>query len=321
MVERRVSDKTRPELQREDTGPVLNHLAGVLYEQAGEMWEPSETLASKQSLTFSDLGEVSADIWRPLPGLLRAWIRETDGDHNSVAHMLKLDVPVPDGTLRRATFHSDTYQALEEGLTTGLVVPMYAYRMLAAARMGVEEPELAAHTLDLGDLSAILRDPSFGAALITLSNTGLGFYEINEEAKAPGRFWKDVRTRVPSNPLFRLGPDALLMTDKGLVVSMDARKRLSEYKARAEYKNSPSGGCPVRFKSYPCLGEYALGYAGEMGVLPEELRSQEESAILGGYHFVRHCVDMLVEARSDAQTSDVGGSQAANVPTLSVPSA
>ncbi|MGH7195362.1 MAG: hypothetical protein ACREGA_01130 [Candidatus Saccharimonadales bacterium] len=168
-------------------------------------------------------------------------------------------------------------------------MPMHAYFAVAAVNNGRASTEQQmSQPLDAADFSASLRGKKFQARVLLAANAGNGFYGSGSSNALSCNAFEFAETKFLDQAAF---------FDPGGTISAVGRQAMRASLGRTDsqlgFENQVSGGCPVRYASYPELGPMARRYAELAGRTIEELQNPSQSAIVASCELLANCMDRL----------------------------
>lgn len=279
----------RQRLMAEDLGPIINFLSNQAYGRARNVYNPTP---DTEIAIFADFRSFSLDLSRLVQvEYLRMTEKDTPGSYNLNAlnglinSCRQTEIS---GILESLTHYPNDTEVMEEGLRTGIVMPLAAYQTLRGDPQSFQKqlPGIDIR-VDIKDATKVLRDRRFHTILLQLSRTYNGFY--GNESANPTVFCRNVHS--PFSVFHNLGK--IFKADE-MKLAKPVRKHL---RASYERANNPPNfraadivrstiGCPARLATFRTLGEYAQAFADDNGIQHDELVNQGKPAIVGGCEFV-----------------------------------
>ncbi len=268
--------RSRPEVQAEDVGPIINHIATKLYQQVGEQWQPTEEFPP-DGVTQNTAKEISS----ALDDELRDWEKSAFAGSQT---QLMLDCSNAQNNHDRPITISAS-AAIREGLRSGIAVPVKALHK--KLKLDKDYSSVDYRWLDSIDhrvITGFLKSKNFQAELLLLSHAPNDTYGLmSTSPDASSLFYR--RT----NPGYENGR-------LGMAFINEIRDLRSKSNAKELDSSPPSMGCPVRLATYPKLGSIAMTYSEEFGIEPEVLERSRKSAIVVGSELVADCIEAHYEA-------------------------
>lgn len=292
---------SRAQLQREDLGPIVNYVALEIYDQAADLWNPESFIVDNISdLRYVQLSHLARDMMQPFDTAVNQYIHR--GENLLTAASLEEGLLCARITgvgsrewtsaAHRLTYEPKFIALLNEGLATGIIMPLIAYRDMKSyeACNSVCEPAILDRTLDLEDASTWLRSRHFQALMLLAAHTRNGVYK-------EGSFRLHGLYDHTIDPYRELSHEPFEFIDGRPYFQKSTKKSLHRELVRStvEPKNfQESDGCPARRATYPKLGKYAREFARQSNIDEAELRYPSRSAIVAGCEYVAHCLESLV---------------------------
>jgi hypothetical protein len=297
--------RSRPEVQRQDIGPMVNDIALEIYARAPEQWAAEKCYEQfVRPIAFRQMHLLADSLILPLDTMAYdlAEIRQTEALLTCIDTPSSLIGEVSND--EQTTHYPNVAHVLEEGLSSGVVMPLSAYRHVVAARNAkakgvdfrVEDEDLDMEQIDLKDMAATLRSTTFQSTLLRLAHAPNGTYGTFSSRTSGLK-------EYDKNSLY--GPNA----GQTLAVEDDGRLSLTEnaqeeLKRRRTKDSDRSAGCPVRYTTYPVLGRFARSYAEENKINEEALKHPGKSAIVAGCEYIANCVEKINEYIQTTQSEE-----------------
>ncbi len=283
----------RQKFQQEELGPIVNYLGAQFYDQAGQIWQPLTPDAFDSPITLANLGPFCGSLQEAIDAVVNFHYPPELEEHGSPENELIKSTRTIDEEGKEVgfTYHEDFNQVLCEGLYSGATLPLLTFRAIRSQKTrGTIEYDYTAseETIDLTSAANMLRSKSFQATLLSLAKAPHGYYGsvstnlqfVNEDLAYP------LGSNISASP-FTLADGALSLNSSTKVF---LRKTLAEVNASDADPFRNSSGCPARRTTYPILGEYAMAFAKQRGICPEDLMYQEKSVIIAGSEFVANAL-------------------------------
>ena len=285
---------SRITLQREDLGPIVNHVAIQLYTEAEATWRQPESPTLRDKLRFEDLALLAGEMLLVVSQTIKEYCADPSNPTDDVETKLlqtrtaPLDAINPGGG--RVAYGTSFSRLLNEGMSTGVIMPLITYRDIKAHEFYgyFNEPSIADNYVDLAEAATMLRSTDFHRVLLQSSHTRHGLYKdpcysvigLAENNHDP----YDKLAAVP----FGIQDNRPRLTDRA-----KATVRHELERANAQTNSQESDGCIVRRSMYPVLGEHACRFAEQAGISQTDLQRPGMSAIVRGSQFVAHCLENI----------------------------
>jgi len=289
---------TRAQVQKEDLGPILNVIAQDIYNEVGDSWHPPSNLSHD---THIDLAPLAGDLDYKTAMASSDYLQ--GGKYQSIDDLIET-YRLNEGANFTLTWHSSSVNVLDEGLRTGIMMPLHVYcAMQSQKTYGYAfSDRIADDNLDIPHLVTTLRSSSFRKVVLALAKAPNGTYLGNSANPS---------SIVMNNPLRRIAVDSefFLFDGEHVVLSPAVRHVLrAKYEGRNAHdfktdhlNDIPQGntsGCPVRFNSFKNIGQFAARFAEERGITQELMMSGTPSAIISGCEFVARCVEKVIASET-----------------------
>src|SRR5579864_8210260 len=171
---------SRVQLQREDLGPIVNYVGIGIYDEARLYWQPDQLVVPAE-LYFADLPSIGRAVLSATHDALFSFIGKDDVAAQLDVNLLQTftatrTANAPPGG--RLTYERNYDRLLGESLSTGLIMPLVAYRMIKTGQRYFidDEPDVLAEPLDLTDAITHLESLSFQSLMLRVANTRNGVY-------------------------------------------------------------------------------------------------------------------------------------------------
>lgn len=275
---------SRPRLQRQELGPMLHDLGHVLYDQAEEAILRDGIQPEPVDLeTLVKFGSECVDtVLKIAEYTTHQAIVKTQALLDDTSHIEDVDEGL--SQLIRVTHLSGARDVLNEGLMSGVVIPLQLYRTMRLAEDGAGE-HTAISAVDAADR---ITSPSFQTMLHQLAvgnNGSLGVGAASATYLGSPRESGSLRVfreMGPQQAIFEFDDvgKAEAFTTTFLAIKKEIRRR----ETQGASLSWQTGGCPVRHTDFPVLGEHAQNYFDAIG--QDGPRNQGESLITRASRFV-----------------------------------
>lgn len=310
-----ITEWSRARLQRQELGPIVHDLGHEIYDKAEARIEAGAPLTCPTDLpslaTFASSCLRAVEAVKTMGDLRDSRFRYETAKSvitSNRGYSTDLEGNPFDYEI---THYEGLYNVMNEGLTSGVVVPLQLYRLIklrdhpSSVRQHSKPPDVRATKEDLQvdaqDVIDQLSSDYFQRMLhqLAVGNNG----SLGRASTAISNLSSpDVSQARVFNVVGLVGLPKSFEYDKDGSVIGWSKVCLDEIKALKVAARSSkrslekeSGGCPVRHTTFPVLGEIASRHFEEIGTPDGQPRNQGESLISRGTRYVRTILAATIE--------------------------